>query len=286
AIPEVLGIVLELNFRGLFYFVLAVPVSYCVVLAMQCICFFPKGEYYLTEYDYNKKQSRFRFCPILLHNPLKPSGSDSQAAANDGREEPRESTTPAGTARLWYENNEENLSSWEKFQEQLKIAFGSTELFIKQAERELKNRAQKTGASTQSYIQSVLELYHKVNPKMTENEKVSHLMKGVAEDLYRSLLVKDISCTSDFIKECQRIEEMNQTRIAKHRFTRLPNVVPVASIGEHEDLKTLIRHIVREEAQRMLAPAQQNTQLESPSVEEVIREEVQQALCPVLLLGL
>ncbi|GFQ82217.1 CCHC-type domain-containing protein [Trichonephila clavata] len=187
-----------------------------------------------------------------------------------------------GTARLWYENNEENLSYWEKFQEQLKIAFGSTELFIKQAERELKNRAQKTGESKQSYIQSVLELCHKVNPKMTENEKVSHLMKGVAEDEYQSLLVKDISCTSDFIKECQRIEEMNQRRIAKHRFTRLPNVVPVASIGEHEDFKTLIRHIVREEVQRMLAPAQQNTQLKSPSLEEVIREEVQQALCPVI----
>ncbi|GFR20461.1 uncharacterized protein TNCT_566821 [Trichonephila clavata] len=55
-----------------------------------------------------------------------------------------------GTARMWYENNEENLSSWGKFQEQLKIAFGSTELFIKQAERELKNRAQKTGESTQT----------------------------------------------------------------------------------------------------------------------------------------
>ncbi|GFS40615.1 CCHC-type domain-containing protein [Trichonephila inaurata madagascariensis] len=86
---------------------------------------------------------------------------------------------------------------------------------------------------------------------MTENEKVSHLMKGVAEDVYQSLLVKDISCTSNFIKECQRIEEMNQRRIVKHRFTRLPNVVPVVSIGEHEDLVSLIRHIVKEEVQRM-----------------------------------
>ncbi|GFY66128.1 uncharacterized protein TNIN_295711 [Trichonephila inaurata madagascariensis] len=32
----------------------------------------------------------------------------------------------------------------------------------------------------------------------------------------------------------------------------------------------------------MLAPAQQNTQLESPSLDEVIREEVQQTLCPVI----
>ncbi|GFX29949.1 CCHC-type domain-containing protein [Trichonephila clavipes] len=102
-----------------------------------------------------------------------------------------------GIIRLWYENNAENLGSWGEFQEQLKIAFGSTELFIKQAERELKDRAQKTGENTQSYIQSVIELCHKVNPKMTENER---------------------------------------KRIAKHRFTRLPNVVPVASIGEHEEI--------------------------------------------------
>ncbi|GFU58497.1 CCHC-type domain-containing protein [Trichonephila clavipes] len=121
----------------------------------------------------------------------------------------------------------------------------------------LKNRAQKTGENTQSYIQSMLVFCHKVKPKMTENEKISHLMKGVAEDLYQSLLVKDISCTSDFIKECQRIEEMNQRRITRHRFTRLPNV-PVASVGEHEDLVTFIRHIVREEVQSMLAPVQQN----------------------------
>ncbi|GFY70984.1 CCHC-type domain-containing protein [Trichonephila inaurata madagascariensis] len=114
------------------------------------------------------------------------------------------------------------------------------------------------GENTQSYIQSVLVLCYKVNPKMTENEKVSHLMKGITEDVYQSLLVKDISCTSDFIKECQRIEEMNQIRIAKHRFTKLPNVVSVASIGKHEDLVTLIRYIVRVEVRRMLAPAQQN----------------------------
>ncbi|GFY66122.1 CCHC-type domain-containing protein [Trichonephila inaurata madagascariensis] len=105
-------------------------------------------------------------------------------------------------------------------------------------------------------------------------------MKSVAEDVYRSLLVKNISSTSDFIKECQLIEEMNRRRIVKHRFTRLPNVVPVASI-EHESLLTLIRHIGREEVQRMFAPTRQNTLLEYPSLDEVKRE-VQQALCLVI----
>ncbi|GFY48490.1 CCHC-type domain-containing protein [Trichonephila inaurata madagascariensis] len=87
---------------------------------------------------------------------------------------------------------------------------------------------------------------------------------------------------ADFNKECQRIEEKIQIRIVKNWFTRLPNVVPVASIGEHEDFVTLIRHIVREKVQRMLVQVQKNTQLESSSLDKAIREEVQQALCPVI----
>lgn len=187
-----------------------------------------------------------------------------------------------GTARLWYENNEEKLNSWEKFQEQLKSAFGAKDLFVKQAEQELKSRAQKTGESTQSYIQSVLELCHKVNPQMSENDKVSHLMKGIAEDMYQFLLVKDIGSTSTFITECQRIEQMNQRRITKHRFARLPNVVPMASVGTNEDLATLIRQIVREEVQRLAESTLQPPPLETPSLDEMIREEVQSALCPVI----
>ncbi|GFR25274.1 hypothetical protein TNCT_421891 [Trichonephila clavata] len=96
----------------------------------------------------------------------------------------------------------------------------------------------------------------------SEQEEASNNSNSSASQktyTYQSLVLKDISCILDFIKECQHIEEMNQRRIAKHRFTRLPNVVPVVSIGEQEDLVTLIRHIVREEVQKMLAPAQQNT---------------------------
>lgn len=187
-----------------------------------------------------------------------------------------------GTARLWYQNNEEKLNSWEKFQEQLKSAFGAKDLFIKQAEQELNSRAQRNGESTQSYIQTVLELCHKVNPQMSETDKVSHLMKGIAEDMYQSLLVKNIDSTSTFILECQRIEQMNQRRITKHRFARLPNVVPMASVGANEDLVVLIRQVVREEVQRLSESALQLPSPESPSIDEMIRDEVQNALCPVI----
>ncbi|GFY34048.1 retrovirus-related Pol polyprotein from transposon 412 [Trichonephila clavipes] len=83
---------------------------------------------------------------------------------------------------------------------------------------------------------------------MKEDEKVSHLMKGVAEDIYQALLTREINDTASFIKWCNYIEDMKQKRVGRPRFERLPNVVPVASLTDETDLVSLIRTIVREEA--------------------------------------
>ncbi|GFV37805.1 CCHC-type domain-containing protein [Trichonephila clavipes] len=78
-----------------------------------------------------------------------------------------------GTARQWYVNNEDALDSWEAFKNGLSG-------YTRRAEEQLKCRAECSGESTQSYIQSVLGLCQEVNPLMKEGEKVSHLMKAVA----------------------------------------------------------------------------------------------------------
>ncbi|GFX79373.1 retrotrans_gag domain-containing protein [Trichonephila clavipes] len=70
----------------------------------------------------------------------------------------------------------------------------------------------------------------KVNPLM-KRRKVSHLMKGVAEDIYQALLTREINDTASFIKWCNYIEDMKQKRVGRPKFERLPNVVPVASDG-------------------------------------------------------
>lgn len=186
-----------------------------------------------------------------------------------------------GTAKQWFENNEAVLTSWDIFAKELKTAFGDTTHYVRRAEEQLKCRAQKPGESTQSYIQSVLGLCHEANPNMTEAEKVSHLMKGVAEDVYQALVIKEITNTADFIKWCQHLESMKQKRIKPHHFARLPNVVPMASISEQSDLITLIRKIVREEVQRCIAPVINEPEAGSPAIEAVIREEVEKALAPV-----
>ncbi|GFV10343.1 CCHC-type domain-containing protein [Trichonephila clavipes] len=147
-----------------------------------------------------------------------------------------------GTARQWYVNNEDALDSWEAFKNGLSGLFGDRQKYTRRAEEQLKCRAQRSGESTQSYIQSVLGLCQEVNPLMKEDEKVSHLMKGVAEDIYQALLTREINDTASFIKWCNYIEDMKQKRVGRPRFERLPNVVPVASLTDETDLVSLIPH--------------------------------------------
>ncbi|UYV75605.1 K02A2.6-like [Cordylochernes scorpioides] len=179
-----------------------------------------------------------------------------------------------GTARKWFENNEETLTSWDDFQRALGESFGQQEEVIKEAESLLKNRAQKVKESSEAYIQDVLYLCQVVNPRMDDETKLGHLMKGVAEDIYQILIAKDVENVNNFLKECRKIEIMKKRRISS-RFERLPNVAPMAY--EEEDLPSLIRRIVQEEIQKVIAPPG----LTTDSIEDMIREEVKMNLSPI-----
>lgn len=50
---------------------------------------------------------------------------------------------------------------------------------------------------TESYIQNVLTLCGKVNPSMSEEEKVAHMRKGIAVDLYQVLLAQNYQIVKD-----------------------------------------------------------------------------------------
>ncbi|UYV79724.1 K02A2.6-like, partial [Cordylochernes scorpioides] len=95
-----------------------------------------------------------------------------------------------GTARKWFENNEEALTSWDDFQRALGEEFGQQEDVIKEAESLLKNIAQKVKESSGAYIQDVLYLCQVANPRMDDETKLGHLMKGVAKDINQILIAK------------------------------------------------------------------------------------------------
>ncbi|GFU82591.1 CCHC-type domain-containing protein [Trichonephila clavipes] len=107
--------------------------------------------------------------------------------------------------------------------------------------------------------------------------KVSHLMKGVAEDIYQALLTKEINDTASFIKWCNYIEDMKQKKVGRPRFERLPNVVPVASLTDETDLVSLIRTIVREEVHRLVNQTQESLDSDPQSLEVIVQDELKRA---------
>ncbi|GFX50890.1 retrotrans_gag domain-containing protein [Trichonephila clavipes] len=78
-----------------------------------------------------------------------------------------------GTATQWYVNNEDALDSWKAFKNGLSGLFGDRQKYTRRAEEQLKCRSQRSGESTQFYIQGVLGLCQEVNPLMKEDEKVT-----------------------------------------------------------------------------------------------------------------
>ncbi|GBO16580.1 hypothetical protein AVEN_16939-1 [Araneus ventricosus] len=189
----------------------------------------------------------------------------------------------ADTARLWFDNNEDDFTNWTAIQESLEKTFCRIEENRRQAERLLQTRAQLPGESSESYIQDVLSLCKRVNQSMPENEKIAHLMKGINEELYQILLVQDYSTTKDLVERCHQIENLRRRCITKEKFQRLPNISAASSGLEEDDLKSLVRTLVREEIQRFL-PKIQDLQygLESAAdVASIVRDEVMQALSPL-----
>ena len=182
----------------------------------------------------------------------------------------------SGTARTWFENNEQNLDSWKKFEELFRETFGSAEELKSRAEIALKTRAQSSNESCESYIQDVLGLCIKINPLISEADKISHLMKGIAEEVYQALLPRDISTVDAFIKEARRIEALSKRRIKATTYARLPNVSSLVSIENEPDLHELIRRIVREEVQRAFNPVAIAKPPET--IEDIVREEVTRAV--------
>ncbi|UYV67707.1 hypothetical protein LAZ67_5001662 [Cordylochernes scorpioides] len=162
----------------------------------------------------------------------------------------------SGTALKWFENNEESIQTWKEFTSQLENVFGKKENSKLQEEKKLKTRAQLKGESTECYIQDVLCLCKEVDPQMSEEDKISHLMKGIAEELYQALLPRDVQSTEQFITECRRVEALRCRRVTPTRYERLPNVASLCDQDDGEDLSSMIKQIVCEEEEigRTLAP--------------------------------
>ncbi|XP_040066951.3 uncharacterized protein LOC120840460 [Ixodes scapularis] len=155
------------------------------------------------------------------------------------------------TARTWFETHEEELTSWDLCKAKLQDLFGRPTGRKLSAKRKLASRVQTSTESYVTYIQDVLSLCRKANPEMPEIERMEHILKGIADDAFQLLVIKDCSTVDDVLKECRRFEAAKTRRIA-HKFNRLPNT-PATSSCEDPDTNTeRITKIVRREPEAMM----------------------------------
>ncbi|GFW72872.1 CCHC-type domain-containing protein [Trichonephila clavipes] len=134
-----------------------------------------------------------------------------------------------GTARQWYVNNEDALDSWEAFKNGLSGLFGDRQRCTRRAEEQLKCRAQRSGESTQSYIQSVLGL--------CQRELVDRDLKGFKRRT--SCILTDETDLVSLIRTIVR-EEVH----------RLVNQTQESLDSDPQSLE----EIVQDEVERVLAP--------------------------------
>ncbi|UYV84192.1 ASPRV1 [Cordylochernes scorpioides] len=187
-----------------------------------------------------------------------------------------------GTAGQWYDNNEEGMDSWDMFKEMFSRTFDNSGVLLRRAKDNLQSRAQKSTESCESYIQDVLSLCRQVNPDMSKEEKVAHLMKGVVEDVYQVILIKEIDTVEAFVDWCRKVEACKQRRIGKPRFERLPNVASIEQPNS-SSLEDLIRRIVREEIKSALHS--EPIVPEVNSLKKIVHEEVERNLTPIVEQG-
>lgn len=153
------------------------------------------------------------------------------------------------TALVWFDNNEETLTTWDRFVTEIKERFGDSATKKKRAEQTLLQRAQVPGETCLTFIEEVIKLCRMVDSRMPEEDKVGHILKGIAEDVYNFLITKEnLASVADVIRHCRTFEQLKTRRIIP-KFGRLANVTNVASIADDHalDLASTIRQIVREE---------------------------------------
>lgn len=190
-----------------------------------------------------------------------------------------------GTAKVWYETHEEELTSWELCKQKLRELFGRPVGSQRAAQNELARRVQTCTESYLTYIQDVLALCRKVDSQMSEADKVGHIIKGIADDAFHLLVFKNSSTVHDIISECRRFEEAKSRRVL-HQFARLPNTAATSTcedprLPSTESPGDVVRIVRREiEAAAPLVSASPNSESYHATVsliQTVVRQELANA---------
>lgn len=184
------------------------------------------------------------------------------------------------TPRVWFETHEHEVTNWDMFKQQLRDLFGNPFGQQLAARKELAVRTQTSTEPYLTYIQEVLALCQKVDHNMSEADKISHILKGIADDAFNLLVFTNVTTIDAVIKECRRLEQAKSRRIP-HQFHRLPNTAATSSCeGTPFQPSTTddVTRIVRRELEAVCPAAHKPTLSETPApavalIQAVVRQE-------------
>lgn len=166
----------------------------------------------------------------------------------------------------------------------LAAVFGRPAVRKLRAEQRLRGRAQKQGENFTSYIEDVIDLCKRLNPEMTEQDKIRHILKGIDDDAFQMLLAKDPRTVSELVTLCQSFEELRKQRVSVRRSMTADDSLAALTVGGDNTLLAQIKEYVREEVARQLSclsylpTTEVPTNCLSPTIRQAIQEQVSEAL--------
>lgn len=184
-----------------------------------------------------------------------------------------------GTPRVWFRTHEDEITSWDSLKQKLRDLFGNPYGHQLAAQRALSGRVQTSTEPYVTYIQDVLALCRKVDAHMTEPDKVSHILKGIADDAFNLLVFNNVATVDAVIKECRRLELAKSRRIDQ-QFARLPNTPATSSCADAPRPNNTgdVTRIVRREIEAAYPAAFDSSSSNAPAVtvsliQAVVRQE-------------
>lgn len=180
-------------------------------------------------------------------------------------------------AKTWFINHETEITSWDTFRTKITDLFGRPTSRKADAQARLERKMQLPSESYTSYIEDVLSLCARIDPRMTESDKVKHIRKGISRDAFHLLLLKSPATVEETVKLCRDLQEAQNARVQPSSLDSVPSYLGPSKI---EDLRVLIRQLIREELARNMDPIRPASLSPptAPSLQAMIREEVSAAV--------
>lgn len=187
-----------------------------------------------------------------------------------------------GVASVWYHNHESDFRAWSDFKARITQVFGRPAVRKLRAEERLRSRSQQPGENFTKYIEDVVDLCKRVDPSMTESDKIRHIMKGIEDDAFQMLLSKSPRTVVEVAELCQSYDELRRQRLLTRRSSiHDASVASLGAVTNNDHLLGEIKEFIRSEVARqlsLLTAVPGPTPSLAPTLRQMLQEQVSEAI--------